>query len=81
MEIDYCKIYKCACTDVEEITENQYVCGMQCLGCEDKETRIRGQNHMLRYEVDGKTYEIPTIMSSGKKYTLGADELENLRKL
>jgi len=38
-------------------------------------------NHMLRYEVDGKIYEVPTIMPSGEKYTLSSDDLENLHKL
>lgn len=30
----YCTIYECNCFDVPEITENKYVCNMECMFCE-----------------------------------------------
>lgn len=35
LERQWCKVYKCWCNEVEEHTENQYACNMECLVCED----------------------------------------------
>lgn len=75
MEVDYCKVYKCACVDVEEVTQNQYVCGMQCLGCEDKEIRIRGQRAKANF------YEDSSLMYDEKQVGEVLDKFINKDKI
>ena len=31
----WCNIYRCWCADVEEITDNQYSCDLDCDDCDD----------------------------------------------
>jgi len=33
----WCNVYGCWCADVEEITDNQYSCDINCDDCEDME--------------------------------------------
>ena len=75
MEVDYCKVYKCACVDVDEVTQNQYVCGMQCLGCKDKETRIRGQR------ANGNFYEDSSLMYDEKQVDEVLQKFVNKNKI
>lgn len=33
----WCNVYGCWCADVEEITDGQYFCNLDCNDCEDME--------------------------------------------